>query len=168
MTSSLMKFYSGEGTDDKGRTFIDIINFTDEQLESTHDYIQWLFPNFEASRFNTTAPVLTGDEGLMFVTNYNIRSNAHIAFKRIMQFYGLAFINHTNREAVVRYDFSNNWVTIGNHNHYRMTRILKFLNIIGMHTEADALFAALAGIYSTQPVVIGKVTLGHWLEASKG
>ena len=149
------------------RALLSILDFTNEQLESVHDYIQWLFPTFEVSQFNPIAPVFTGDTAINFVQSGLILENARTAFDRILQFYGMAYLDTTNKQAVVRYDFSNNWVTRGDHNFLRLTRILKFLNIVGMHNEADALFAALCGVYAAQPVVVGRRTLKFWLEACR-
>ena len=50
--SDLVKFYRGSGTDHAGRTLDEILTWDDAALESVHDYIQWLFPNPDASRAN--------------------------------------------------------------------------------------------------------------------
>lgn len=168
MTSRIIDFYRGTGTDDKGRTLNDIFDFSDKELESVHDYIQWLFPTFEISAYYPEAPIFTADSVMVFVKSGLIMDNARYAFDRIMQFYGMAYLDATNKQAVVRYDFSNNWVTRDNHNFLRLTRILKFLNIVSMNDEADALFAALCGVYAAQPEVVGKRTLKFWIEASEG
>ncbi len=168
MSDQIINYYLGSGTDDKGRTLTDVLNFTDSELESVHDYIQWLFPTFEMSAYHPEAPIFTADSAMAFVETGLIMDNARFAFDRIMQFYGMAYLDSTNKETVVRYDFSNNWVTRGNHNFLRLTRILKFLNIVGMSNEADALFAALCGVYAAQPVVVGRRTLKFWIEASEG
>lgn len=168
MSQQIVNFYHGFIPNDKGWTLCDILDLTDEQLESVHDYIQWMFPTFEASQFNLDAPVFTADSAIEFVKSGVIMDNAQRAFYRILEFYGMVYHGVTNKEVVTRYDFSNNWVTSGNHNFLRLTRILKFLNIVGMHNEADALFAALCGVYAAQPEVVGKRTLKFWIEASEG
>lgn len=43
-SEQITNFLKGTGKDKQGRTLQDIWNFSDEQLESTHNYIQWLFP----------------------------------------------------------------------------------------------------------------------------
>lgn len=41
----LVRFYSEEGaTDHAGRTLANILSFDNRTLETTHDYIQYLFP----------------------------------------------------------------------------------------------------------------------------
>jgi hypothetical protein len=51
-SSRLLAFYRGQAPDDAGRWLKDIWEWDDEQLETTHDFIQWLFPLPEPSRFN--------------------------------------------------------------------------------------------------------------------
>jgi len=46
----------GIGTDHRGRYIQDIWNFDLETLEKEHDYIQWLSPLKEGSKYNKNAP----------------------------------------------------------------------------------------------------------------
>jgi hypothetical protein len=43
----------------RGRYLREIQEWPDDQLESVHDYIQWLFPLPEPSGFNVAAPALS-------------------------------------------------------------------------------------------------------------
>jgi len=42
MNDRLVKFYLGICTDNANRSFVDMLSFSNKQLESKHDYIQWL------------------------------------------------------------------------------------------------------------------------------
>jgi hypothetical protein len=42
---------------------------------------------------------------------------------------------------------SKNWLTASNHNHLRITRILKAMRTLGLETEATALFGCLSDIH---------------------
>lgn len=57
----VLEFYDGTGRDHMGRRLDDILNKDDDWLESSHDYIQWLFPLYVASRYNPHAPLLTDE-----------------------------------------------------------------------------------------------------------
>src|SRR5262245_840829 len=57
--SRLVDFYRGAGTDTGGRQLAEIWAWGDDDLEAVHDFIQWLFPLPEPSRFNPDAPRLT-------------------------------------------------------------------------------------------------------------
>ncbi len=54
--AAVLAFYRGEAADARGRWWRDILAKSDEWLEATHDYIQWLFPLPERSAFNPDAP----------------------------------------------------------------------------------------------------------------
>ena len=54
----IVSFYSG-GLDDRGRRLDEILGWSDERLESVHDYIQWVFPTTTASGVNPHAPLVT-------------------------------------------------------------------------------------------------------------
>ena len=54
----LFRFLSGTGKNYEGRYLYDIWEFTFSELESYHDYIQWIFPLKEESLYNRTAPVI--------------------------------------------------------------------------------------------------------------
>eukprot|EP00419_Tripos_fusus_P011124 CAMPEP_0172656924 /NCGR_PEP_ID=MMETSP1074-20121228/1729_1 /TAXON_ID=2916 /ORGANISM="Ceratium fusus, Strain PA161109" /LENGTH=677 /DNA_ID=CAMNT_0013471899 /DNA_START=53 /DNA_END=2082 /DNA_ORIENTATION=- len=58
---TLFNFLRGTGVDAHGRRFEDIMEWDFRRMERSHDYIQWLFPTDEPSRFNSRAPVLTPD-----------------------------------------------------------------------------------------------------------
>jgi len=59
MPSRIIGFYNCTESDHRGRYRREIQEWPDDQLESVHDYIQWLFPLPEPSGFNVAAPVLT-------------------------------------------------------------------------------------------------------------
>ncbi|NLS93662.1 MAG: hypothetical protein GXX96_15995 [Planctomycetaceae bacterium] len=44
MDSTILAFYSGWRADSEGRTLDEIRAWGFDQLERSHDYIQWLFP----------------------------------------------------------------------------------------------------------------------------
>ena len=46
----LLTFYADAVPDHRGRFLREIQNWSDEDLERTHDYIQWLFPLAEPVR----------------------------------------------------------------------------------------------------------------------
>ena len=73
--SALVKFHAGVGTDDQGRTRNQILAFGDRQLEEVHDYIQWLFPLPEPSRFNPDAPLLTPEDVMRFRREPKLRAS---------------------------------------------------------------------------------------------
>lgn len=170
-TSPLIAFYAGQGTDDRGRTLAEILRWDDAQLEQVHDYIQWVFPLPARSAFNPYAPVLTDADIAAFRERAELRERVGDAVDRILAFYGFERNTDEAGGPVIEQarDFperSRVWLTPGNHNFLRITRILKFLVLIGMEPLARAFWRALAELRATHRSVIGERTAGFWMEAA--
>jgi hypothetical protein len=78
----LLNFYRGQGTDTEGRLLKDIWAWGDDDLEAVHDFIQWLFPLPEPSRFNPDAPRLTEHDITAFRSEDILRANLGQSFTR--------------------------------------------------------------------------------------
>jgi len=71
--SPLILFYTHNQPDSGDRTLREIWEKDYEWLEKTHDYIQWLFPLPEGSRFNIDAPILNDRDILLFKKNSDLQ-----------------------------------------------------------------------------------------------
>jgi hypothetical protein len=118
-----VQFYLGE-PDSKGRYLNDILKWSDEELEKTHDYIQWMFPLPEPSQFNHDAPVLNEFEIELFKSSAFLRKKLS---ESVVKF--TSFLESTSKTWLVEY----------NHNHLRITRMLRCLCVLGMRTTAETL-----------------------------
>lgn len=125
MDDRLIEFYRGQGLDHRGRRFEDILAWDDAQWERVHDFVQWVFPLPEPSRFNQHAPLLV--DVASFRVDPELRANVDRALARMEQFLGAY---GTDRPR---------WFNEGNHNHLRITRVLRFLTLIGYNEEAQRL-----------------------------
>jgi hypothetical protein len=170
--SLIIGFYSGTQPDHRGRYLCDIQQWTDDQLESVHDYIQWLFPMPERSGFNMAAPVLTREDIQEFRTRPDLQGKVRASFLRMMTFYG--FEPRPGEQITVRLapNFAmkrGKWLSPSNHNHLRITRILRCLTVLGLEAEANAFFDCLREIYeaeqSKSTPAISYETMGYWREA---
>lgn len=100
--SDLLEFYLNRGN--SSGYFLDeiLFNWTIEDWDHTHDFIQWLFPLKEESAFNADAPILTDHDirifkdsifhrnRLMFMEEYlPLFRNVVTAFIRFTTFLGL-------------------------------------------------------------------------------
>ena len=52
-----------------------------------------------------------------------------------------------------------------NHNHLRITRILRCLRVLGLQEECDVFFAALKRVYDDPSINIGPRSLEFWTRA---
>jgi Opioid growth factor receptor (OGFr) conserved region len=132
MNPNLVDFYSGAGTDHAGRTLIQVLAFDADALEYTHDYIQWLFPNRDASRFNNLAPLLTDGDVEQFKKSPFLMARLKQSLELMRKFYkidiGVPYWWDDHR-------YSHNWL--------RMTRILHCLREFGLHEQAESFHSAI-------------------------
>lgn len=147
--SLIVSFLEGEGTDARGRTLFDVLAMNDVALEHTHDFIQWLFPLPEPSAAVPDSPVLTPDDVL------GIRGS---------ELAPLALAAATDRMRNF-YRATHDWLTPNDHNHRRISRIIRSLRLLVGDAEADAFRdAIMARVEETQaPVSIR--SRGYWATA---
>lgn len=167
--SPLIAFYSATAPDHRGRTLADILAFSDDELESNHDFIQWLFPLPVPSPVNPAAPTLDEATILAFHARPELRRALRDSFERMLDFYGFELHHAEGEYAIVPgprwQEAARNWLTPGNHNFLRITRILHSLTLLGHHELATAFLAALEDVYRGHAGVIGTVSVGYWRRA---
>jgi Opioid growth factor receptor (OGFr) conserved region len=158
----IVDFYKGLIPNSDGRTIEDIWNFTRDEREDVHDYIQWLFPNVEPSRFNPDAPLLTEEDIKAFKADPDLLDRVEFSLEIMEVFYyldGIADYPNLPSEGQLW------WITKNNHNYMRITRILNCLNVLGMKDALERFWRELVKIYSEFPNVIGTTTMDYWFEA---
>lgn len=170
VTDSLLSFYDGTGTDSEGRTLDEILAWSDDRLESCHDYIQWLFPNDRPSAVNPDAPLVTALHREQFARRTILRQNLLQSLRRMLKFYGLKCVAEKSGARILRsaqWDVrKENWLTSHNHNHLRITRILISLRLLGLPEYAVAFFAELYPIcHADGGGAISETTYAFWQAA---
>jgi hypothetical protein len=165
----LRRFFAG-GTDDEGRTLDEIAGWDDARLEMVHDYIQWLFPLPERSGANPSAPVLDA-ESIAAIRGYaEMQGRLRAGFERMLAFYGFALEEDALVEGPRFAASSRNWLHAGNHNHLRLTRMLRSLRVLGLEREAMLLWDALRALYERESAAgrrtIAAETFAFWKRAA--
>lgn len=144
----------------------DILAWSDDKLEHCHDYIQWLFPLDEASRFNPDAPVLTPRQCRELGQDRLVMVSLRSAFERMLAFYGL---QDDGVQMTQRADWSSRgplWAAQATHNDLRLSRILRCLRLFGAQDEARRLFSALQRIVAAARGMQAAPTLQYWAQAA--
>jgi hypothetical protein len=168
--SKLIEFYRGNGRDHRGRLLSHIHQYAFHDLERHHDYIQWLFPLPEPSGANAEAPLLSAADIAAFTSDSVLRKTLLQSFELMLQFYGLELEGGDADPVVIRSDDfvarSNVWLTTGNHNFLRITRMLRSLSLLGLGTYAAAFLKCLEDINAKEPETIGETTMSYWRRAA--
>jgi hypothetical protein len=166
----LLRFYQETGTDHRGRALSHILGKSDAWLEQTHDYVQWLFPLPEPSSFNPHAPLLTDGARAAFTdpagAEYrSVQQNFGRAIYRMLVFYGYSVgplapdvVSPTGEWA----DKAVNWLTDGNHNFMRMTRMLRSMTLLGRQELARSFQSVLTAAARAHPKIIFQRTIALW------
>jgi len=162
-------FYEGSAPDDRGRFLSDIIAFDDERIESVHDFIQWLFPMPERSGANPSAPILDRAAIDEFRARPELRASLRRSLDRMLAFYGFAWSGGRIVKSA-SFPGCSGWLGAGNHNHLRLTRILRSLCVLGESEAADALLERLSAVYDEDRQSgerrLSKRTLCFWKSAT--
>ena len=87
-SSTLVSFYEGTGRDHGGRRLTDILQWDADRLESSHDYIQTLFPLPEESGVNWNAPIIARQVFDAFRSRNELQGKLRDSFQKILWFYG--------------------------------------------------------------------------------
>ena len=161
------------------KTLNKILAWGDDDLENSHDYIQYLFPLPEKSPVNPSAPLITKDVFVAFRADTPdgeaLRSNLRKAFNRMLAFYGFDLVTGMPRDPSLGVFVSNNhqtrflnWVRRFDHNHLRITRIIRCLRLLGLEEEAGAFYSALYQLSRSQNYAgkISQKSLMFWQRAA--
>ncbi len=166
--SALIDFLRGKGRDAAGRRLADVWAMSDGDLERHHDFIQWMFPLDEPSSAVPDSPVLTAEDFLVIGREAVIRANIRRSLDRMLGFYGFQWDSERQRLQLGSHfpQQAANWLSTGNHNFLRITRILKCLILMGEHEPARAFLGALEGIAKQGYArIIGTTSLELWRKA---
>lgn len=132
--NNIIDFYSHAGTDNAGRTLKIMWGFTPYQLETVHDYIQWMFPTISPSEFNLNAPIIDEEIINAFNKSHELQSyliTSSYIFER--------FLDLNNPKA--------HWLTHKNHNFIRISRIIDSLCTLSCKDRALDFSAKVTKIY---------------------
>ncbi len=145
----IVMFLEGEGTDACGRTVFEVLAMNDVVLERTHDFIQWLFPLPEPSAAVPGSPVLSPDD---------------IQAIRVSELAPIAIAGATDRMAVF-YQTTHDWLMPNDHNHRRITRIIRSLRLLQGDEAADAFRDAILERVEATRAPVSARSRGYWATA---
>ena len=150
MAGPLHAFLAGVERDSRGRLAVDVLGFSNDELEAVHDYIQWLFPLPTRSAAQPHSPVLTSAEIEAIRTDLRAVATLKAATERILRFY----------------QDTRFWLTSHDHNHLRITRILHSLRLLVGPEEAKAFYMAILSLNEEAGAPVNTRSMHYWAEAA--
>jgi hypothetical protein len=152
VNTDLLQFYLGIAPDSRGRMLTDILAWQDpNEWEKCHDFIQWVFPLPEPSSFNPNAPLLDADTLEAFKASSVCMANAAKAYTFAQRFLWQKGVS---------------WLNKGDHNHLRITRIMRFMALVGYPTAARNIYHNVVKIARGKPEAVSETTLQFWQDAA--
>ena len=147
--SALTAFLRGEEPDAAGRLIADVLAFTDEELERRHDFIQWLFPLPEPSAAVPGSPVLTSADIAALRSSPAAQASLSAAADRMLLFY----------------ESTSWWRRASDHNHLRITRIIRSLRLLAGDEAADGFRRKILDLVEASDAPINATSLRYWAAA---
>jgi len=129
-------------------TFHAVLALNDEQLESGHTWVQYLFPLPEPSKMQPSSPVATQDDFNFIAVSPLLKMRVVAALGRY-----IAFLDRTTQ-----------WRQVKDHNHLRITRVIRCLCFCGLN---DAAYEFCEYTKAEVGKLVGRQTLWYWEEALK-
>ena len=146
---ALTGFLDGSTPDSRGRYITEIYSLSDQEIENTHDFIQWVFPLREASRAVFNAPVLSEHD----VQDIRDNEMAQENLSRSSDWY-LGFLKR-----------NKHWMTKYDHNHLRITRAIKSIRLLVGDQEADKFRTQIFEILGDTKSNIDLKAVSFWMDA---
>ena len=143
---SLVDFLNGTGPDHQGRYLRDIWDYDDKAIEQTHDFIQWMFPLTEKSMSVPGVPTLSAEDIEAIRTSEVARAN----LKKSAQWY-LGFLQR-----------NNHWIKSYDHNHLRITRVIKALNLLLSQRVALTLLNSVLEVAGDEVNSVNQNAIRFW------
>lgn len=136
--SQILKFYRGEENRSGHLLKAILEEWDDEDWERGHDFIQWVFPTDEESRFHPEAPVMTCQEAIILGEDPELREKVLAALERFKGFLKLETGPHW-------------WARPNDHNLLRISRVIRCLALLGLEEEAFTLRNICTAIVKVSP-----------------
>jgi hypothetical protein len=147
--SMLTAFHCEDGRDHAGRSHAGILAFDDHAMHSVHDFIQWLFPLPEPSNAFIGAPVMSDDDLAVMRASELCQRRLEAAHARMA-----AFLVHNPV-----------WLRLHDHNHLRITRMIRSTRLISGDGEADRFRGFILEHVDRRKAHINPTTLHFWAHA---
>ena len=146
---SVLKFLEGETADIHGRTISDIWAFNDSQIETEHNFIQWLFPTSTPSISVPGSPILSAGDIKEIRESEIAIDNLHKS--------GDWYFNFLERNTF--------WIKPHDHNHLRITRVIQSIRLLSDADDAEFFKQQILRLIGNNLSIIPHKTQKFWKDA---
>ncbi len=144
----LIEFLMDKSPDFKGRNLSDIWNYTDDEIEYNHDFIQLIFPLDKPSQAVFNNVYLKSSNDIILIKQNKIIQNNILKSKD----WFLKFLTRNNQ-----------WKNYSDHNQLRITRVIECLRLLISDNEADLFYEQIKSMIEKER--INETTLHFWSRA---
>ena len=148
---NFVNFLTNNEPDFKNRFLKDIWNFSDEDIEHTHDFIQLLFPLNEESNAVSNGIYLDSSEAILSIKVNKLATENIVKSSK----WFLLFLTR-----------NSHWKRKHDHNYLRVTRIIKSLRLLVSDQEANKFYESFMQLIDENLISrINSTTLDYWENA---
>ena len=159
-----INFFLGLALDSNRRSIHKILAFNEQEIENTHDFIQYIFPTIEKSNYNPNAPLISENLRRLFSENEVAQENFCKTCRLFLHFCGFRCAKST--ELFVP-KLGGSFLSRPGHNLLRITRVLNSLNQIGKESCSRKIFSQIEAFNNAYPGDIPKDTYIIWKSTQK-
>eukprot|EP00919_Chromeraceae_sp_WS-2016_P072518 GHVR01171469.1.p1 GENE.GHVR01171469.1~~GHVR01171469.1.p1 ORF type:complete len:407 (-),score=85.45 GHVR01171469.1:144-1364(-) len=150
------EFYKNGFRNQHKVTLEDILKFDNNAVETTHSFIQWLFPL--QLKGAADSHLLTPDEADRMRNDKVVLQNVLRSYKFMLKFYGFELIDESGEDGQLRLtaDYEERFLNFVTHAHnaLRITRIIKSLGFLGYdHLKLPLVKAFYYHIHGTKKLL---------------
>ena len=161
----LLRFFREEPDGAIPHSLSDIARFSDGEMERYHDFIQWIFPTMERSRYRPSAPVISPQFADHLGSDECALKGYCKGCKRYLHYMGFDCNGHS--QIVELSDGIPFWKLPG-HNYLRMTRMLNSLRQTGHPECSKRLYCTMMAVLDKSPKHwVNNSTLDFWRQTQK-
>lgn len=145
-------FLLGKPTFAAGKDILSILSMSHEEIEYTHDFIQWAFPTVNQSPIVPEAPVLTARDLELLKDSVMARTRCRALLTLMSTFY----------------IENDHWLTLSDHNHKRISRIIESVKLTLGDKPARVFYNMVMQRNLVAGSPINESTLEYWDYALNG
>lgn len=155
----VINFFLGLELDSNSRTISDILSFNEQEIENTHDFIQYIFPTIEKSNYNPNAPLISENLKRLFSENVVAQENFCKTCRLFLHFCGFKCLKSNELFTPV---YEKSFLSRPSHNLLRISRVLNSLNQIGKKSCSREIFSQIETFNFLYPKVIPTSSYEIW------